>query len=333
MTFGEPGMLAALGLLVPLAALYFLKVKPARREVTALFLWRTVLETTRQTALFRRLRDILSLFIMALVATAVVLALAKPTFGPESQRDILFLVDTSASMGASDAGGTRLDAACRAVRELIQAMPLQQRASLAALDTELRQFVDITDSPRDLLRGLDRLAARERSGNARTWAGVAGTQGFRTAPQIVFVTDGGYPPPPPELDVRTIRVGAPARNAGIVDFDMVNLPGPGGRTGVFFRCVATDTMPMDAFLYCGTGKVPFRVFPVQATPDGSQPVRVVMDHAPSGRYRLELSAADSLAMDNRAYAILPRRRLVRVRVDAASGEGHYVRQCIAAFSD
>ena len=50
---------------LPLVAIYFLKVRPRRREATAYFLWNRVFTEKKSTSLFQRLRDLLSLLLLS----------------------------------------------------------------------------------------------------------------------------------------------------------------------------------------------------------------------------------------------------------------------------
>ena len=50
---------------IPLVAIYFLKVRPRRKETTAYFLWSRVFTEKKATSLFNRLRDMLSLILLS----------------------------------------------------------------------------------------------------------------------------------------------------------------------------------------------------------------------------------------------------------------------------
>ena len=63
--------------MIPLVAVYLLKVRPKRRAVTALFLWEAAFDQKKNTALFQRLRNWLSLLLMILAWVATVLALTR----------------------------------------------------------------------------------------------------------------------------------------------------------------------------------------------------------------------------------------------------------------
>ena len=122
MTFLFPIYFWALLGLLPLIAVYFLKVKPRRKPTTAFFLWQAVFDQKLSTSLFDRLRDLLSLLLMMLAFIAIVFALTAPQVNDDQRSDILILIDNSASMNTNDQGGTRLQAAKETAKSIIRSL-------------------------------------------------------------------------------------------------------------------------------------------------------------------------------------------------------------------
>jgi hypothetical protein len=80
-----------------------------------------------------RLQDLPLMLLRCLVVLVAVLLLARPHLvvpGLEPQTAVLVAVDTSASMAATDAGGSRLDAARQRVRALCATLPANARLTL-----------------------------------------------------------------------------------------------------------------------------------------------------------------------------------------------------------
>ena len=104
----------ALGLLaVPLVALYFLRVRRARVRVSSVLPWHAVKQAEQLASPVQRFRRNLLLWVQLLLLAALVLAAARPfvwTALPSARSTILVL-DTSASMGATDVAPTRFEAA------------------------------------------------------------------------------------------------------------------------------------------------------------------------------------------------------------------------------
>ena len=140
---------------IPLVAIYFLKVRPRRKETTAYFLWSKVFTEKKSTSLFNRLRDLLSLILLSVVFGSVCLALTRPEMQDDERKDLLLLIDNSASMSAGTGAQQRLLLAQNAARDLIKGMDASQRASVATVAGDVRFLSHLTDDPRALLDAVD----------------------------------------------------------------------------------------------------------------------------------------------------------------------------------
>src|SRR3954471_7865608 len=109
LTWWQWGLLA----LVPpaIVALYFLKLKRQPLEVPSTYLWSRAIEDLHVNSLWQRLRQSLLLLLQLLLVIFIALALLRPgKKGTElSGERFIFLIDTSASMSATDVAPTRLD--------------------------------------------------------------------------------------------------------------------------------------------------------------------------------------------------------------------------------
>src|SRR3954447_22390028 len=85
-------------------ALYFLKLKRQPLEVPSTYLWHKSIEDLRVNSLWQRMRQSLLLFLQLLLVALAALALLRPGWsGSELLGDrSIFLIDNSASMGATD---------------------------------------------------------------------------------------------------------------------------------------------------------------------------------------------------------------------------------------
>jgi len=106
-------LLWALPLLGGIVALWMLRLKRQDVTVSSLYLWNTLLQETQANAPFQRLRRTLLLFLQLLTAFLLVFALARPfVYGQAvTGRTVVIILDTSASMNATDVRPTRLQAA------------------------------------------------------------------------------------------------------------------------------------------------------------------------------------------------------------------------------
>ena len=130
MTFGFPAFFWAALALLPLAAVYFIKIRPRRQPVNAFFLWQQVFQQKASNSLFQRMRNLLSLLIVALAFLAAVLALTKPRIGDGKAPDLLIVIDRSVSMNGMDDGKSRLARAKELAGSWITALGGSQRAAI-----------------------------------------------------------------------------------------------------------------------------------------------------------------------------------------------------------
>lgn len=123
MTFLAPlaGLIAAAIAIPALLALYFLKLRRRRIDVSSTLLWRKAISDLHVNAPFQKLRRNLLLLLQLLALLALLIALARPTLrGPATQgMRVVILIDQSASMSAKEAGTTRLEQAKRQAQELV----------------------------------------------------------------------------------------------------------------------------------------------------------------------------------------------------------------------
>src|SRR5207247_10819580 len=92
--------------------LYFLKLKRQALQVPSTFLWRKSIEDLHVNSLFQWLRRNILLILQLLFLLGLGYALADPTYNREAKgRNIILMLDNSASMAATDVQPTRLEAA------------------------------------------------------------------------------------------------------------------------------------------------------------------------------------------------------------------------------
>ena len=137
--------------LIPLAAIYLLKVRPRRKSTTAYFLWEEIFQERRPNRLLQRLRDLWSLLLMAIAFCAVCLALTRPEIGEDDRKDVLLLIDNSASMNTVEGGLSRLEKAKQAAIEVLRAFDGTQRAAVASVANEMDYKSHLSDNPRELI--------------------------------------------------------------------------------------------------------------------------------------------------------------------------------------
>ncbi|HRQ87412.1 MAG TPA: VWA domain-containing protein [Bacteroidia bacterium] len=334
MSFLAPAFLWTLLALLPLAAAYFLKVRPRRRPATAFFLWERVFEQKRATSLLQRLRDAISLLLMLLAFAAVAFALARPELVDDERKDLLILIDQSASMSAKDGGRSRLDEAKRVAREIVAAMDGNQRAAVAAAGRELRFLTHLGGGPRELAEAIDRVEATVFPFDPASLRGLDAEAQGSDRHRVLLLSDGcfeGSDALPGGIEL--VKVGAPLPNLGIVAADLRRLPG--GSLGFFFKLASSYPDPVEADLvltHAASGDRIFKLIPVRVEPGENRPEQFTVEEAPAdGAWIAELRIDDALAEDNRAFLSVPGANPVRVKVGAQ--DRFFFEVSVCAFED
>lgn len=159
----EPLPLWGLMALLPLAvlALYFLKLKREPVEVPSTYLWRKSIEDLHVNSLWQKLRQSLLLFLQLLLLGLAILALLRPGWEGErleGQR-IIFAIDNSASMGATDMADAenRLAAAKQHVADLVEQMESDMSAMIVSFNDEARVVQGFTSNRRRLRDALEKI--------------------------------------------------------------------------------------------------------------------------------------------------------------------------------
>lgn len=163
----NPWGFLGLAALLPVIALYFLKLKREPRVVSSTFLWRKVLDDQQVNAPFQRLRLSLLLLLQLVFLSLLAFALARPfaEAGGLQGRTAVLLFDTSAGMGTRDAGpdgkSTRLAAAVAEAEKQIAELGPYDELALVAFDTEVRRLTPFTRDPAILDAALSSLRPRD----------------------------------------------------------------------------------------------------------------------------------------------------------------------------
>ncbi|MGI4790466.1 MAG: vWA domain-containing protein [Janthinobacterium lividum] len=187
----------ALPLLGGIIALWMLRLKRQTTTVSSLYLWNTLLQETQANAPFQKLRRNLLLFLQLLAAFLLVFALARPfVYGQGlTGHTIVIVIDTSASMNATDVQPSRLAAAKAAADDFVDH---QMRGG------DVATILSASSKPQSLLSGFtgdsNRLkAAIDGAGDTDTVADMPSALtlaqslvGTHAGAQIRVFSDGAY---------------------------------------------------------------------------------------------------------------------------------------------
>ncbi len=333
MSFLNPAYFLALAGLLPLLAVYLLKVRPKRRAVTALFLWEAVFDEKKNTALFHRLRDWLSLLLMVLAWVATVLALTGPEWRQDAGQDLLLIVDNSASMQALEAGRSRLTHAKASAADIIGALHPNQKAAVAVLSLELQYRCHFTDSAKTLMEAVQAIRPSDCPLQAEALERLDVDTLTSDNCRILLISDGCGYTADANRPVEFVKIGSQQGNIGFIACDLRLLQKRPARVGLYYQLASsfTETVTTDIVVTYGPEQRPLKVIPVTVTP-GINPSEIVfIDGGGSGRWQAQLERADALSQDNTAYLFLPARQPIRLQVE--SDNGFFLVNSVTAFAE
>ena len=160
MSLTNPFALIWLGLIVPVVAFYFLKVRLRRVPVSTTLFWRQIYNEHQPRSLWQRLRHWMSLLAQIVLILLLVAALTDPFFAWETRqlRRIVLIVDNSASMNATDVSPSRLAAAKDEARRVIDGMRFRDELAVVSAGGVPRVICGFSSHGRTLTHAIDDVA-------------------------------------------------------------------------------------------------------------------------------------------------------------------------------
>lgn len=325
-----------LALAVPpaIVLLYFLKLKRQPLEVPSTFLWKKSIEDLHVNSIWQRLRQSLLLFLQLLLVGLALFALLRPGWrGSKLVGDrIVFLVDNSASMSATDVAESRLAEAKRRVAELIDQMRSGDEAMIVSFSDRARVEQLFTDNRRELRRQLQAIEPTNRAtslGEAlRVAAGLANpgrpaatdasAESADSPPATLYLFSDGKFADVPGFSLGNLKpVYVPigrkdAENLGVTSFAVQRAEGHADRSQAFARIEnygAREAKVTATLLHNGN-----IVDAAEATIPANQASGVAfdLDDAHTGTLEVRINPGGSLAADDRAWAVVAPPRKAKV---------------------
>lgn len=160
LSWGQWAILA--GVPLGIIVLYFLKLRREPVEVPSTYLWSRTIEDLHVNSLLQRLRRSLLLFLQLLAVALAAIALLRPGIRGETSGEgrMVFLLDTSASMQATDVGEdeSRFEKARKLIRQRIETMNDSDSAMLITFSDRAETVQSFTSDRRRLRDALSRVA-------------------------------------------------------------------------------------------------------------------------------------------------------------------------------
>lgn len=201
MGFLTPSALALAALAIPIIIFYMLKLRRQPVRVSSLMLWQQVLQDRQANAPWQRLKRNLLLLLQLLGLALLVMALARPFLAVEArvQGNVVLLLDTSASMQATDVAPNRFAAAQEAALEVIDRLDADKAVTLIAVESTPRVLASTTTDHNTLRRTLGTTRPSNGPADWETALTLAAANAVaRPDTTIVIIGDGGFAAQPPD---------------------------------------------------------------------------------------------------------------------------------------
>jgi acyl-CoA hydrolase len=293
-------------LIVPaIIIMYLLKRRRRDLPVASIMLWEQVLRDAAASVPWQRLRRNLLLYLQLLTALLLILALIRPALPAViGGGNVFLLIDTSASMKATDIVPDRLTAAVATARRLVAGLGSRDTVTVIDLSASPRVVRSATRSRTEINAALASLKAGNYSSALAPGLDLAcALAAGRSDASLIVLSDGGLVPPPAGYQIpyplRYERIGGPATNLAIAALATRTV---GGRTLGLARVVnhSPAAAPFTLELAVDGGVRDVRRGQLAA----GQSQELVWELLPQDRVLTgRLKGGDALALDDVAWAV------------------------------
>src|SRR5436190_19076345 len=324
MPFASP--LALLGLLfVPaVVAMYLLRLRRTETVVPSTLLWQRLASDVEANAPWQKLRRSLLFLVQLLLVVVIALLAARPFVERPAglARDLVLIVDTSASMSATDVPPDRLTAAKDAAKEALKDLPAGGKVSVIEAGRTARIVATGTSDIGRVRGAIDSIKPSVSRGDLTDALALAQQLAVQSGDaEILVATDAALAvTPTTRLDapVRVLRVGDPkgSRNQAIVALAVRTAPSAVTRS-VFVSVANLDleyaTRRLE--IWGDDHLIESRTISV----DAQQKADVLVDDVPADIRTIEVRLVagegddpderpDLLSADDKAWAVVPPQR-------------------------
>lgn len=307
MSLISPLALLAAAVVGPLiVAMYLLKLRREERSVSSTFLWQRMVRDVEANAPWQKLRRSLLLLLQLLLMLLLVFALARPFLAAQgiSGRNLIIIIDHSASMAAVDEPPTRLDAAKAQAFRLIDQLPDGGRATVIAAGGQMEVPAAATSDRRELRRAVEQIRLSNSGGSDLSQAlTLAAALAAREADSEVAIISDGNVSLPTDLRVPArvsyFPIGRSTENTAVSAIALQ--PGPAGQT-LFVQASNYGQQPATRRLDIYLDGAAFNAYNLALEPGRDQSI-VAEIPAQVQVVEARLAGDDPLPADDRAFAV------------------------------
>jgi len=312
-----------------MVGLYILKLR--RRTVAVPFspLWQRILKDKEATSLFSKLKRLISLLLQLALLALLVLALGDPRAAATliKGRNVVVLVDASASMQSTDVSPNRLGVAKDEVKSLIRGMGGADRMLIAQMDAAITPLGPMSGDTSDLERAVDAIQPTDaRADFARALRFATDTLRGVENGEIVVVSDGDLGVAQDaagmvhvgDVKLSFMPIGKAKDNVAVTQFSVRRYPLDKSRYEVMLEVTNTGPEVADIELsLLGDGLLvdltKLRLQPGERLPR-FYPNLSGASRTLEAKLQVLGDTKDDLPADDHAYALLPERRRAKVLV-------------------
>lgn len=328
MNFISPTAFLLFGLAAPIVMLYILKLRRRREPVSTLLFWEQIFREKQTTSLFQKLKHLLSLLLQLLFLTLLVLALARPQFAfmTKSARQIILIIDHSASMNALDGTLSRLESAKQEALRMVDNLRFIDEMMVVSCHTQPIIHSPFTNHQKSLRGAIESIVPTDVKIDLQPALAVAHSVAqTKPNPEIIVLSDFHQIPdtllaqresPDAQLSdakVRLLSVNLGEEgNVGITQFrvrkSLVNAFDY--QTLLTVVNASAEEKSFNVELYLNDAILDVR--PYTLAPGESKSELFTNFTMEGGRLKAVLDVEDALSTDNVAYAALPKREQIPV---------------------
>ena len=328
MNFLSPTAFLLFGLAAPIVMLYILKLRRRREPVSTLLFWEQIFREKQTTSLFQKLKHLLSLLLQLLFLALLVLALARPQFAfmTKSARQIILIIDHSASMNALDGTLSRLESAKQEALRMVDNLRFIDEMMVVSCHTQPIIHSPFTNHQKSLRGAIESIVPTDVKTDLQPALAVAHSVAqTKPNPEIIVLSDFHQIPdtllaqrksPDAQLSdakVRLLSVNLGEEgNVGITQFrvrkSLVNAFDY--QTLLTVVNASAEEKSFNVELYLNDAILDVR--PYTLAPGESKSELFTNFTMEGGRLKAVLDVEDALSTDNVAYAALPKREQIPV---------------------
>ena len=300
---------ASLGVIL---VLHGIRLFRRRIPTTTLWIWRELAKESHTSLRLERIVRNLPLLLQLALAALLVLALAQPLWFRQVafDKDVVLIIDVSASMRTRTDGTTRFEKAREAALGLVEDLRAGQRMAIVQMGRAPRLAQSFTDDPRQLETTIRAMAPTDEP------AAVKATLLFALSlakdleqRQVALIGDGAYHGDDSAAGILNdtvtfIPIEGGGDNAAITQFAYRPYPPPleGGELLLTVRSYGAAAREITARISLNGGAPVERKLALAA--GASQTVLIPVPARMYGVVQAELTPEDALPTDDRAYAVI-----------------------------